>query len=225
MYRLILQDYSSHWRSGLKKMLDINGGSSFLWLSFCLTNISDDYSGRPAFWGISIPFLVTYYLSRMYGGYLNKTLFLCPLDKNTRQEYTAKSIRLRIIIPTALFLVINLTTLALGKISIIIFLLSLFIFSCMVMYLNMYCQPIIINPDTKEKCYPVLGNFQVLNGASHVCSYFNICFISSLSVTQKMPNIWIIIIFGFFVMLQFTLCIDMIRKFYKQILRETAFYN
>lgn len=222
MYRLILNDYRSHWHSGLKKMYNAGVGFTFAW--FVVMGIYDSH-GRPAFWGIYIPYMLTLILSRMYGGYLNKTLFLCPFDKNTRQEYAAKSIRLRIIIPTSLFLIINLTLLFCRKMSIIIFLLSLFVFLCMVLYLNMYCQPIIINPDTKETIYPVLGNYSVLNGFSHICSYFNINFISELSVSLETPPIIGLIFIVFFVILQFILCICMVRKFYKQILRETVFYN
>ena len=137
MYKLILNDYRSHFKSTVKKMwkeitspiiiivLDL----IFLWTYWNFIDLT-----------MIIPSGITYILAKMYGGKLNKAFFLCPLDIKTRRQYAIESYRLRVIIPSIIFIVLNIIELAMGRYDIWILLIRLIIFECVAISSNVYCQ-------------------------------------------------------------------------------------
>lgn len=225
MYKLILQDYRSHFRSSLKRMWN-ESTLCFFWLFYCIISTGSHEGYELKYMFITFPCLTAYLLARMYGGYLNKTFFLCPLDAASRRKYAVQSFRLRIIIPTAFFLVSNVILMLLGYFFIDIFLIRLIVFACVAVSVNIYCQPTATENWTDTKRYPFVGNFETLNTYSHIIN------VAMILLTMHMEEYciaelatWEIVIVAICLILQLTVTISKVRHYYWQAIVLMDFYH
>ena len=229
MYRLILQDYRSHWRSSLKRLYD--NGSFSVWLLgyFVFSNITapnEELVEELQFLCLALPCYIAFLLARMYGGYFNKTFFLCPLDSNGRQEYLKQSLRLRIIISTVIFIIMNTILLIANRISFIMFLLSFFVFMCTAISTNIYCQPMAQEAGVTTTRYPLIGDYETINIYSHVFNILNIIILSSFEDTVNITlEIWEMAVIGFLFVAQLLICYIKVKRYYWQIIIHGELYN
>lgn len=225
MYKLILQDYRSHWRSSLRKLYD-NSTICFVWFFYAIIGIDSYENNKLSYAFLAFPCLITYILGRMYGGYMNKTFFLCPLDANARRQYAIHSFRLRIIIPSILFLIGNIILLFMDIFSMEILLIRLIVYGFTAVSVNIYCQPTATDNIYSTNRYPFVGNFEILNTYSNAINVINIIIlihIEEYSIVELHPLELALI--GIFMTLQLVATISKVKHFYWQSIVLMEFYK
>lgn len=225
MYKLILHDYRIHWRSSLRRVYD-SSALAYVCLFFTLMSLGlPEYSELP-YICLVIPCFLAYILARMYGGHMNKTFFLCPLDINTRRQYAEQSFRLRIFIPSVLFILLNVILMFCGFFSFVILLIRLFAFGCTAISVNIYWQPTPPEDIFAPNQYPFTGNFEALNTYSHI---INIVLITILMHTAEYSitefHTWELVIIGILMILQLATTIRKYKRFYQQSIVLMDFYK
>lgn len=222
MYKMILQDYLHNIKGSLKNT-DVASWLFYFYPTFCLLSIGDmTTKDEICFILFILPFVFSLMLSRMYGGRMSKTFYLCPLSGSQRTEYIKKGIRLRILCSICLFLLLNGMLFAMRWLSPNLFFLKLFSMTCASISHNMYCQPIVSSPEALKRVYPLIGNYELFNIPAQV---FGILSILLLSLLDGKESLWEFILIGLCLLLQLIFCIQMVRKFYRQILKQSAFYE
>ena len=220
MYSLILKDYRSHLRSSLRWLFD-NDFSTVIIMFFVL---GSDHKRPDAALAITIPYILCMALSRMYGGCMSKTLFLCPLDEQGRMEYMKKSIRLRIIISLLIYFVLNLIVIAFGGFSIKRFLLWLYFMICVSFSFNTYTRPKKVETRyATDKVYPVKGNYELWNFWTQFTATISIIAFAGYKGGELYA--FEIVIGCILFVFQGICAIVMVKKFYKQVIEQAAFYE
>ena len=162
----------------------------------------------------------------MYGGCLNKTFFLCPLDAASRRQYAKESFRLRIIIPSVIFLISNAILMLCGHFFIDIFLIRAFIFGCTAISVNIYAKPDFDKSFSDTKVYPFTGNYETINIYSHMINivliiiviYLNEYTITELAIGE-------IVLIALCLILQLAITICKVKRFYWQSIILMDFYK
>lgn len=222
MYKMILNDYRSHFKSSLKKMWNNSG---IYYVIFMTIFLMPDEDERSLFYlGLYIPCLTVYILSRMYGGYLNKTFFLCPMDAEGRRQYAIESFRLRMIIPTIMFIIGNVLLLIFKEFDLTIFLLRFWTFGCIAVSVNVYCQPKCF-ANNNEKVSPFIGNYDtvniwstLVNVAAGICCATTCFSVFEMSTEGKVMT-------SLFLGLQLIVTIIKVKRFYWQSITVMDFYK
>lgn len=225
MYKLILQDYRSHWRSSLKRLYNYST-ICFVWLFYAIIGIGSHEDNELSYILLTIPCFLAYMLARMYGGYLNKTFYLCPLDADARRTYAIQSFRLRIIIPSILFIVGNVILLCLGYFAIEIFLIRLIVYGCTAFSVNIYCQPTVTDDIYAPNRYPFIGNFESANTYSNIINILNIIILMSMEeYSIRELSLWELVLISLLLILQLAATIRKARRFYWQSIVVMEFYK
>lgn len=225
MYKMILQDYRCHIKSSFKQMYN-NSGFVFAVLVWAVLGLGYDDNNNISYILIVFPSLIAYMMSRMYGGLLNKTFFLCPLDANSRRQYAIDSFRLRVIIPSVLFLVGNIIAMLFGCFSIGVFWVRLFVFGCTAVSVNIYAQPHNSKDRPNTKVYPFVGNFEVVEVYSHMINIvLTIIVIAMNEYSITMLSTWELIILAIALIIQLSVTISMVKRFYWQSIVLMEFYK
>ena len=223
MYKMILKDYRCHIKSSFKQMYNTSG---FFFVILFWIGVGYDDINDISYIFMVFPSILAYIMSRMYGGLINKTFFLCPLDANTRRQYAIESFRLRIIIPLALFLVGNVTAMILGYFAIDIFLVRLFVFMCTAISVNIYAQPHTTKDKPYTNIYPFIGNYEVISVYSHAINLLlTVIVINMNEYSLTMLSIWELILIAIALIIQLTLTISMVKRFYWQSIVLMDFYK
>ena len=224
MYRMILGDFRSHFKSSLKALW--NDGGMFFVIYMVVFAIPNDVSKAIHYLGLSLPCVITYMLSRMYGGCLNKTFFLCPMDAKGRKQYAKESYRLRLLIPTFLFLLINVLLLILGEFDISIFAVRFLVFGCTAISENIYVQPKHLK-DSGKTVTPFIGNYETVNVWSKLVNIIMIIIALTMdgdySITQM--GEWSLAIVVGLLAWQLILTIIKFKRFYWQSIVVMEFYK
>ena len=222
MYRIILGDFRSHFKSSLKSLW--NDGGMFAVIYMVIFSLPDEESRALYYLGLSLPCVMAYILSRMYGGYLSKTFFLCPMDAKGRKQYARESYRLRVLIPTALFLMINILLLILGEFDISIFVVRFLAFGCTAVSENIYVQPKYLKDNTVT---PFIGNYETVNVWSKLVNILNIIILLAMdghyTITQM--GEWSLAIVVGLLAWQLILTIIKFKRFYWQSIVVMEFYK
>lgn len=225
MYKMILQDYRCHIKSSFLQMYN---NSAFFWVAFIYTilGISNNYINFSSYMLMIFPSIIAYMMSRMYGGLLNKTFFLCPLDANARREYAIKSFRLRVLIPSVLFMVGNVTAMLFGYFTIGVFLVRLFVFGCTAVSVNIYAQPHSSKNRPNTKVYPFVGNFETVEAYTNMINIIlTIIVIAMNEYSLTMLSTWELIILAIALIIQLAVTISMVKRFYWQSIVLMEFYK
>ena len=224
MYKLILSDYRSHFKTAMKNVWNT---SVFLMFYYCLYLLNAELSLREdlVHLSIGIPCLITYLLARMYGGYLNKTFYLCPMDAKDRREYAIKSFKLRVFIPLVLFLVGNIVFLILGEYDIVLFFIRLVVFGCTAISANIYCQPKHL-PDLNTSVSPFIGNYSTVDIISNLANIFALIVVtcvtsySFVEIETASKVVFLLILAG-----QVCVTAVKVKRFYWQSITVMEFYK
>lgn len=222
MYSLILHDYIEHFKESFKNMKD-SGFFIYIYASFIPLISERSFSMEIFLHFISIlPLAFSLLISRMYGGKLSKTLYLCPLSKEQIKDYIKKGIILRIIISITVFLLLNILTVILGYMPIWIFICKLVLMILSSICFNIYCQPNFKTSSALERTYPLKGNYETRNIFSQFSSVFGM-FI--LSACESRESTFVYIMLGIILFSQLLLAINIYKNFYHQIINKTVFYE
>ena len=224
MYRLILGDYRSHFKSTLKTLW--NDGGVFAIFFITMLSLPDQDDRVLYYLSLSVPCVVAYFFSRMYGGCLSKTFFLCPMDAKGRRQYAKKSYRLRIIIPTVIFLIGNILLMVFKEFDITVFLIRLLAFGCTAVSINIYCPPKSF-PNKNTEISPFIGNYDTVNIWSNLMNLFIIIVLVS---TEEYYSVFemrkgTIVIIGIVLGWQLILTVIKVKNFYWQSIVVMEFYK
>ncbi len=220
MYSLILKDYRSHWRSSLRWLFD----NDFSTVLIMFLVMGSDHKRADAALTITIPYILCLALSRMYGGCMSKTLYLCPLDSEGRKEYMKKSIRLRIIMSISIYMVLSLIVMAFGAFSIKRFLSWLYFMICVSFSFNTYTRPKRVETRyATDKVYPVKGDYELWNFWTQFTATISIIAMAGYR-GGKVSTVELVLGCILFV-LQGIWAIVMVKKFHKQVIEQAAFYE
>lgn len=223
MYKMILKDYCCHVKSSFIQMYNHSG---FFFVILFGASIGYDDINDVSYMLMVFPSIIAYIMSRMYCGLINKTLFLCPLDTKTRRQYAIESFRLRIIIPLALFLVGNVIAMIFGYFAIDIFLVRLFVFMCTAISVNIYAQPHTTKDKPYTNIYPFIGNYEVISVYSHAINFLLTLIVIVISkYTLNTLSMWVLISITIALIIQLTLTISMVKRFYWQTIALLDFYK
>ena len=215
MYKLILNDYRSHFKNTLKALW--NDGGVYAILCMTIFSLPEEDDRAMCCLCLSVPCIVAYILSRMYGGCLSKTFFLCPMDAKGRRQYAKESYRLRIIIPTVIFFIGNILLLIFNEFDITMFLIRLFAFGCTAVSINIYCSSkVFTNKNTEIS--PFIGNYDMVNIWSNLMNLLSIIALVSMdgyySVFEMRKGT--IVLIGLILAWQFILTVIKVKNFYWQ---------
>lgn len=222
MYRTILNDYRSHFKSAMMRVWE-SAGWILVFLGYLTIEMIITAERELSFFLIAVPSIVAYMIARMYGGFFNKTFYLCPMDANERRNYAIHSYRLRIIITSTLFLLFNIPPVILGMYSIPVFLCRMLVFGCVTVSANIYCQSKKV--DNKD-VYPFVGNYMTVNICSNVYNFIAVIFMGCIdSYDIKQIDKWSIVMIAILVITQFIVTIYKVKKFYWQSIVVMEFYK
>ena len=168
------------------------------------------------------PIMIALLLSRMYGGVMPKTFFLCPLSEMQRKMYAKAGIHIRVAIPTVLFIVLNILVLVFYKIPFWMFLVRLGVFLSAAIACNIYCQPVYADREKNERKYALVGNYWLWNVFLQVFTFVSTVILCSFEYNEKL---WEFIIVGIFIAAQIFIGIKMIIKFYPQVINQATYYE
>lgn len=224
MYKLILSDYRSHFKSCLKALW--NDGGFFAIFFMTILSLPEEDERAMYYLCLSVPCIIAYMLSRMYGGCLNKTFFLCPMDAKGRKQYAIESFRLRIIIPTVLFLIGNILLLILKEFDISMFIIRLIVFGCTAVSVNIYCQSKYF-PNKNIEVSPFIGNYDTINIWSNIVNLFIVIILLSIEeyYTVFEMRMGSLVIVGIVLLWQIILTAIKVKRFYWQSIVVMEFYK
>lgn len=223
MYKMVLQDYRLHFKDSLKNLYN-SGWYIYIYLIVMgpmVLDAGDSLEAGLKYYFAFIPFMIALMLSRMYSGLMGKTFYLCPLSKEQRKSYFLAGMKLRILFPISLFILLNSILLILKFDSILLFFAKLLVVSCAAVSFNIYCQPVIKSPNSMERSYPLLGNYELYNITSQFIAIF------ALFLFTEWESFVILgkVVTAVFVAVQLYVCIQLIRKFYPQIICQTEYFE
>lgn len=141
MLYMVLDDFRRNFKYGVKRMFE---RFENWYLFFCMlifppilfhTSIHKCFIYYFSF----IPMLGALLLSRMYGGWMEKTLFLCPLGKKDREKYYLISWGIRTASAVFLFLLLNGILFIAGWLHPLAFILMFILMAFYSAAVNLYC--------------------------------------------------------------------------------------
>lgn len=222
MYKTVLHDYRYHLKEGFD---NLDGTSWFvyiypIWLLPALSGMGSRMA--TVFICALVPLYFSLALSRMYGGQIDKTLFLCPMSREDRRRYVKTGMRIRIGIGVGIFLVLHVILAGLGWISLPMFGAKLVVMVLAAVSFNIYCQPDQKSAYGTKRRYPLSGNYEIWNILAQGMGIANMML---LSLYEENERLWELILTGAAVLLQLGVCIQIIRKFYRQVLERAVCYE
>ena len=223
MYKMVLKDYRLHFKDSFKNLYN-SGWYIYFYLIVMgpmIINKEEPLNAGLNYYFTFIPFIIALMLSRMYSGLMGKTFYLCPLSKEQRKSYFITGMKLRIIVPILLFIILDGILLIVKFESLFLFFAKLFVISCAAVSFNIYCQPVLKKPNSSERTYPLLGNYEVYNILAQCFAIFNILLLINWDSFDILGIIALTICFS----IQTYLCIQLIRKFYPQIICQTEYFE
>jgi len=149
---MVLRDYRMHWKERLQNVF--KNGSWFAYLYLMIVpafEYTDKISRAMTYYGILFPLMIGLLLSRMYSNGLNKTMFLCPLEKEERKRYLVSAYWLRVSIPTILFMLIGSILVAIHNISMKAFPILIISETMFFIATNLYLEAAYQKPDYEKK--------------------------------------------------------------------------
>ena len=220
MYRAVLHDYRYHIKEGLRG-LDPGAGAIYIYTMVygCLMH---DFERLIAHETAMLPLVFGLLLSRMYGGMMSQTFFLCPLSAEDRKNYMRTGIRLRFMMAMGLFLLLNLPLVFGGLLSFPMFAAKLMSMTAAALSFNIYCQPRVINGRTAKKVYPFAGNYEFYNITAQV---LGICNMLLLSFWEENEHLWELILVTVLIFAQIYVAVRMVKKFYAQIIEQAVCFE
>ena len=223
MYKTVLRDYVSHVKDGMKNIFWSDWAPYFYFMVFApaWSGGKDGYLVRQLY-AMFFPIMIALLLSRMYGGVMSKTFFLCPLSEMQRKMYAKAGIHIRVAIPTVLFIVLNILVLVFYKIPFWMFLVRLGVFLSAAIVCNIYCQPVYADREKNERKYALVGNYWLWNVFLQVFTFVSTVILCSFEYNEKL---WEFIIVGIFIAAQIFIGIKMIIKFYPQVINQATYYE
>lgn len=222
MYKLILHDYVQHFKESFKKTNCIPWLIDFYWIFPCCFFFQASINKWLIYFLSIIPFTFSILLSRMYGGKMSKTFYLCPLSKEQRKNYIKSGIKLRVILSATLYILLNFIPMILGMILLWVFVAQLLLLIFSAACYNMYCQPTIKTIYAMQRKYPLKGNYEIRNFFAIITGGIGTVI---LIFTEGNEHGFELIVVFAPVLIQLFLCIDIYRKFYNQILDQSEFYD
>lgn len=151
---MVLRDYRMHWKEEIQNIFKNSSWFIYLYVMIIPANLfdyTDKISRAVTYYGILFPLMIGLLLSRMYPNGLNKTMFLCPLEKEERKRYLVSAYWLRVIVPTFLFMLIGAILVGTHNISMKSYLI---IYVSETMYFiasNLYLEAAYQKPDYEKK--------------------------------------------------------------------------
>lgn len=224
MYKTVLHDYRYHRKDGFRNLLSIPGiWFVYLYPLWFLPAVSDmGFREAAVFFSAMVPVLFSLMFSRMYGGQIGKTLFLCPMSKEDRRAYVKAGMRIRIGFCVGLFLVLHSVLAALGWITLPMFAAKLTVMILSAVSVNIYCQPDHKGDDGTKRSYPLRGNYAVWDMLAQIMCIVNMVL---LSMYEGNERLWELILTAALILFQFAVCMELVCKFYPQVLEHTVCYE
>lgn len=223
MYKMVLKDYRLHFKDSLKNLYN-SGWYVYIYMAGMLpiiTDSSDSIRDLLNYYFTFIPFIIALMLSRMYCGLMGKNFYLCPLSKEQRKSYFIAGMKLRITFPIVLFIILDGILMIIKFESLFLFFAKLFVISCAAVSFNIYCQPIVKSDNITQRRYPLLGNYELHSVLAQCFSIFNLLVFSNWDNL----DVFSIIVAVIGISLQLYICIQLIRKFYPQIICQTEYFE
>lgn len=226
MYKTVLRDYLYHIKDGLKN-IDWTGSGWFIpvWIFIYIPQLSKmiDSTMLNVF-SFLIPYVLGLMLSRMYGGVMPKTFFLCPFSAMQRQQYTKTGIQIRVAIPAAFFVVFNILLMVFDKMPFAMFCVRFVVFLSAATACNIYCQPVRRNTrDTDyNRKFDLVGNYGLWDVMLQVLTFAVTMILCCFEYDE---STWELIFTGLLIVAQLFVSMGMIKKFYPQVIDRATFYE
>lgn len=223
MYKTVLRDYVSHISDGVKNIFWTDWGCYFylIMLAPAWSGSKDDYLMLQIY-AMFFPCMIALLLSRMYGGVMSKTFFLCPLSKEQREAYAKAGIHIRVAIPTVLFIIFNTLVLIFYKIPFWMFVVRFAVFLSEATACNIYCQPVYADRVKNERKYALIGNYGMWNVLLQISTVFVTIILCYFEYDE---GLYELLFTGIIVAVQLFISIKMIKMFYPQVINQSTYYE
>ena len=217
MLRMVLDDFRRNFMHGVKRTFArFESGYLFFWaLIFPPIFFHISMQGFFIYYFSFIPMLGALLLSRIYGGWVEKTLFLCPLGKEDREKYYLISWGIRTAAPVILFLLLDGILFIAGWLHPLAF---LFMFILMAFYsaaVNMYCGGTRGENRMSEQKYILPKNYEAWNVIGQILGLGAMLVLIAVVVDEEEPivTIWEFIIISVFLFANILIQIKIIKYF------------
>lgn len=224
MFKLVLDDYRSRFKSALKN-IPAPGYTIYLFLLAEPLSFRVSVHSLFSYYSAFIPLFLGFLLSRMYPSQLSKTLLLLPLTDTEKRAYVHTAFRLRIMVPMLLYLSMNGSLIAAGRVSLIRSLctgliLWPFLFCC-----NLYCLPGENSPYTVEQNHTLPGNYEIWNIFNQAAGILSI-FIITVAIRAGTPfTTFDIIIVCICLLVQFRIFLKFRLTYYQPVMERAIRYE
>lgn len=226
MLKLVLNDYKYGFNQGI--ITAARGG--WMIYVYVLTGIPltfhFDVTGYLVFYFSMIPMLLALLLSRMYANIMNKTLLMCPLSREQRMDYFNTALGVRIVIPSALFFVLDGILALINIIPAAFFFLMMLVMIPYVAAVNIYCTPKAPASKAMNRSYDLPGTYELWNVLIQTSGLINMVILVSAVTDKGNPvKAWECIVIGCLIGIEILLSIKMILTYYKPVYLQTTSYE
>lgn len=223
MWKLVLNDYRYNLKLGFQRAW--NKGDFFLYLyMMIIPAVITDYRG--CYYCCILPVVVGVLISRMFAGYKNKTLFLCPLSEEQRKEYFRIGYIFRVGIGILIFLVLAGSQVILRQIKMELFLLMLVTMISFLTAVNIWCPPVKDSRKALEREWKLPGHYEFWNIIVQLSG--NITMLTLVAAVTDEDGIILSWEWGMIVTMVVFHCIiawKMVRKYYKPLMEQYVSYE
>ncbi len=227
MVGIVFRDYRMHWKEGIQSVF--KNGSWFIYLYLMIVPVNlfdyaDKISEVMTYYGILFPIMIGLLLSRMYSNGINKTMFLCPLEKEERKRYLVSAYWLRVIVPTFLFILIGTVLVGTHNISMKSFLILVVSETMYFIASNLYLEAAYQKPDYEKKHNLSGYTFWQIVAQIFGLFFMVVCisFAGDLNVPFQSMNFAIIF---FLLVVQFAITIKVVLGYWEKVMRIAIDYE
>ena len=221
MYKTVLKDHFYNFKGAIRN-LSFQDYFIYLYILIILPLGTNMRLGDLEIISCFCSVIFALFLSRMYGGQMSKTFFLCPLSAKQRQEYMIAGIHLRIAFPILFFTIMHAILFISQNVSTLVFFARFIVIVCACISFNIYCQPTYHHANLSERKYPLKGNYEFWNSLSQTLYVLTIFILCALEGNEKL---WELIIIAILVIISVLTCFKMVKTFYPQLINHVTFYE
>ena len=234
MFRLVLKDYKQQYRESVKRM---NAAGYYIYFYFLIyvpiySHMTDGIWKGLCFYAFFLPFCFGIFLSRLYPNRMSRTLLLCPLSRQQKEQYIRCGFVIRVFVPFFLYLIFE------GGVMLVMLWKKEFVMSQLwewtgitwflfvnLVSLNIYCLPIDSSPKAYSGKYRLPGNYEIWNILVQLAAFFGGVIMLSALTSQEAEPVFDIIVEILFLVIATALCIKMIVTYMKPIMEQAISYE
>lgn len=180
MIRLVLNHFRYNFKPGLKSCYNqFAEWYIYFYMLVMVPLLMREKMNEAAYYGLLIPMLVGILASRIYGGRMDKALFLCPVTVQQRKEFYLLSYWIRTLGAAFLLLLNCLLLYLFGKMTLFGAVVSLLVGLPFLFAVNVYCRPREKSSAALGRKYDLPGSYELWNVGLQIAALISVVVVAS----------------------------------------------